>query len=138
MRFLVSFLTLVLLFGLSFAQQPRPEKKPILIRDDPTEKKAQEEVIQVNPKTAAEHVAVGDFYFKRDNYKAAEERYREAIKFNPRSVEAFEKLVRTLEKQKAFDKAVEVCEQFVVSNPAAKEIPRFQARADELKTKANP
>ncbi len=138
MRLLVGFITLVLLFGLPFAQQPRPGKKPILIRDDPNEKKPEEEVIQVNPKTAAEHVAVGDFYFKRDNYKAAEERYREAIKFNPRSVDAYEKLVKTLEKQKAFDKAVEVCQQFLVSNPSAKEIPRFQARAHELKTKGNP
>lgn len=112
-------------------------RKPILIRDDPNEKKPEEQelVVQPNPKLSAESLIVGDFYFKRDNYKAAAQRYREAVKYNPRSVEAYEKLVRSLEKQKELAEAIAVCEQFVTANPAAREIPKFQERASAMKSK---
>jgi len=108
-----------------------------LIRDDPNEKKPdeQEMVIQPNPKLSEQSLTVGDFYFKRDNYKAAAERYREAVKYNPRSAEAYEKLVRSLEKQKELEEAIAICEQFVATNPSAKEISKFQERAAEMKSK---
>jgi len=118
-------------------QEPPKGRKPVLIRDDPNEKKPEEQemVIQPNPKLSAESITVGDFYFRRDNYKAAAERYREAVKYNPKSAEAYEKLIRSLEKQKAFEEALTVCEQFVATNPSAKEIGKFQERATEMKSK---
>ena len=32
-----------------------------------------------NPHKAAKDIEVGDYYFKRKNYRAAEDRYREAL-----------------------------------------------------------
>ncbi|MFB3901964.1 MAG: tetratricopeptide repeat protein [Acidobacteriota bacterium] len=109
----------------------------MLVRDDPNEKKSEEQevVIQPNPQISAQSITVGDFYFKRDNYKAAAERYREAVKYNPKSAEAYEKLIRALEKQKELEEAIAVCEQFVAANPTSKEIARFQERATEIKSK---
>ena len=34
-----------------------------------------------DPHKAAKNVEVGDFYFKRKNYRAAEDRYREALRY---------------------------------------------------------
>jgi len=136
-------LSLIMAFFLVFAsvsaqqQEPRKGRKPVLVRDDPNETKPdeQEMIVQPNPKLSTESITVGDFYFRRDNYKAAAERYREAVKYNPKSAEAYEKLVRSLEKQKALEEAIAVCEQFVAANPAAKEISKFQERASEMKSK---
>ncbi len=134
--------SLLFAFFLVFASvsgqdQPPKGRKPVLIREDPNEKKPEEQemVIQPNPKLSAQSITVGDFYFRRDNYKAAAERYREAVKYNPKSAEAYEKLIKSLEKQKAFQEAIVVCEQFVVTNPSSKDIPKFQERATEMKSK---
>jgi tetratricopeptide (TPR) repeat protein len=139
MRRLSLIAAFFLVFASVYAQQeePRRGRKPVLIRDDPNEKKPedQETVIQPNPKLSAQNITVGDFYFKRDNYKAATERYREAVKYNPKSVEAYEKLIRSLEKQKELQEAIAACEQFVATNPSSKEIPKFQERATEIKSK---
>ncbi len=138
MRFLSLIFAFFLVFtSLAAQQEPRKGRKPVLIREDPNEKKPEEQemIIQPNPKLSAQSITVGDFYFKRDNYKAAAERYREAVKYNPRSAEAYEKLIRSLEKQKELEEAITVCEQFVAANPAAKEIHKFQERATEMKSK---
>lgn len=128
----------LLLFASVYAQdEPHRGRKPVLIRDDPNDKKPEEQemVVQPDPKLAAQSVTVGDFYFRRDNYKAAAERYRDAVKYNPKSAEAYEKLVKSLEKQKELDQAIAVCEQFVAANPSSKEIPKFQERATEMRSK---
>ncbi|HXK58628.1 MAG TPA: tetratricopeptide repeat protein [Acidobacteriota bacterium] len=139
MRFLVLIFAFVLAFTSAYSQQEEPRKgrKPILIRDDPNEKKSedQEMIIEPNPRIAAEHLNVGDFYFRRDNYKAAEDRYREAVKYNPKSVEAWEKLARSLEKQKALADAIAVYEEFLSLNPRSKEVGRFRERVAQLRAK---
>jgi tetratricopeptide (TPR) repeat protein len=141
MRLLVFFLTLFLLtfssLGQSSPDAPKG-KKPILIRDDPDEKAAQEEALPYNPKAAVESISIGDFYLKRDNYKAAAERYREAIQYNPRLGEGYEKLIRVLEKQKEYAEALSVCEQFLRLNPDGKDVGRFQERAREIRVKVEP
>lgn len=107
------------------------ERKPVLIRADPNEAgedKAEAEagVVLPDPVQARKHVEVGDFYFRRENYKAAADRYREAIRYNPKWAEAYEKLTRSLEKQTLLAEAAEVCRQFVQDNPSSKEAARFQ------------
>ncbi|RPI28495.1 MAG: outer membrane protein assembly factor BamD [Acidobacteria bacterium] len=143
MRFLSLILAFLLLFPAVCAQpqqqqqEPRKGRKPVLIREDPNETKIdeQEVVIQPNSRLSAENLHVGDFYFRRDNYKAAAERYREAIKYNRRSVEAYEKLARSLEKQKLLADAIGVCEEFIAANPSSKEISRFRDRAEDMRSK---
>jgi tetratricopeptide (TPR) repeat protein len=144
MRLFVYLIPLLLLIlGLPlFGQEGRSKKKPVLIRVDPTAEKV-DEVDEVeegppepDPQKAKEHVEIGDFYYKRHNYTAAEARYREAIQFNPKWVKAYEKLVGVLEKQNAFMEAVKVCEEFVQSSDSSKEVKRFSEWSIKLKEKA--
>ena len=135
---IIPLLLLILGFPL-FGQESRPRKKPVLIRADPTADKVEEVEKgppEPDPQKAKEHVEIGDFYYKRQNYTAAAERYREAIQFNPRWAKAYEKLVGVLEKQNAFVEAVKVCEQFVQSSDSSKEVKRFQEWSIKLKEKA--
>ncbi len=141
MRLFVCLIPLLLLIPGSalFGQESRSRKKPVLIRVDPTADKVEEVEEgppEPDPQKAKEHVEIGDFYYKRQNYTAAEARYREAIQFNPKWAKAYEKLVGVLEKQNAFEEAVKVCEQFVQSSDSSKEVKRFQEWSIKLKEKA--
>jgi len=51
-----------------------------------------------NPHKAAKDVEVGDFYFKRKNYKAAEDRYREALFYKANDAIAIFRLAQCLDK----------------------------------------
>ncbi len=51
-----------------------------------------------DPHKAAKNVEVGDYYFKRKNYKAAESRYEEALEWKPNDAEATFKLAVADEK----------------------------------------
>ncbi len=132
---LIPLLLLILGFPL-LGKDSRSRKKPVLIRVDPTADKVEEDPPEPDPQKANEHVEIGDFYYKRQNYTAAAERYREAILFNPKWAKAYEKLVVVLEKQNAFVEAVKVCEQFVQSSDSSKEVKRFQEWSIKLKEKA--
>jgi tetratricopeptide (TPR) repeat protein len=51
-----------------------------------------------DPHKAAKSVEVGDFYFRRKNYRAAEDRYREALRYKDNDAVATIKLAECLEK----------------------------------------
>src|SRR5260370_20306645 len=51
-----------------------------------------------DPHKAAKDVEVGDFYFKRKNYHAALERYKEALVYKPNDALANFRLAECLEK----------------------------------------
>ena len=58
-----------------------------------------------DPHRAAKNVEVGDFYFKRKNYHAAEDRYREALVYKPNDAMATIHLAQTQEKLGELDEA---------------------------------
>jgi tetratricopeptide (TPR) repeat protein len=58
-----------------------------------------------DPHRAAKSVEVGDFYFKRRNYRAAEERYREALRYKDNDAIATFRLATCLEKLGILDDA---------------------------------
>jgi tetratricopeptide (TPR) repeat protein len=58
-----------------------------------------------DPHKAAKSVEVGDFYFKRRNYRAAEERYREALRYKDNDAVATIRLAICLEKLGILDDA---------------------------------
>lgn len=128
--FLPSLLVLLSLLGQQ--EEKKPSRKPVLIRVDPGAEAAEAEKIP-NPQEARQHVQIGDFYYKRDNYKAASVRYREAIHNDPKWTKAYEKLIRTLEKQRAYEEAILVCKQFTDTNPFSEEVERFQTWAETLR-----
>lgn len=59
-----------------------------------------------DPHKAAKDIEVGDFYFKRKNYRAAESRYREALYYKNNDAEATFRLAICMEKLQRPDDAV--------------------------------
>jgi tetratricopeptide (TPR) repeat protein len=58
-----------------------------------------------NPHRADKDVEVGDFYYKRKNFRAAEDRFREALEFQSNHAEATYRLADVLEKEDKHDEA---------------------------------
>jgi len=123
---------LTLLTG-ALAAQERPRSKPVLIREDRTsEPETEPEIIYPDPVEARRNLDVGDFYFKKGNFKAAADRYRDAIKYGPTAAEHYSRLIRALEKLEAFDEAVEVCRDYIDKNPESKKVSEFEKKVLEL------
>ncbi len=86
-----------------------------------------------DPHRAAKSIEVGDFYFKRKNYKAAEERYREALGFKANDATATLKLAISLEKLGVFDDARAEYESYLKILPHGPEAAQAQAALERLK-----
>ena len=131
---------LVLLIFLTMAtclaqDPPTSRKKPRLIRDDQTQSKPEEEIIVPDANQAKEHVKIGDFYFKRKNFKAAADRYQEAIKYGPTWSEGYEKLAATFEQLKDYVTAIDVCLQFLEISADPGSVKKFSQRLEKLQKK---
>ena len=59
-----------------------------------------------NPHKAEKDIEVGEFYFKRKNYVAAESRFREALVYKPGDAIATYRLAEALEAQEDYSDAV--------------------------------
>lgn len=136
MRILPSFPLILLLFAPLSAQQQEPSRKPVLIRPDKTEKKVEPGPIVPDRARAENDVTVGEFYYRRRNYKAAEDRFREAVKYGPKWSKPYEKLVEVLEKQEDFGEAIEVCKQFLDRNPGSQQADDFRTKINKLRRRA--
>ena len=134
MRFL-SYPLLLLALTLPL-QDRRLGRKPVLIRADDASAQEKEEVPpEPDPDKARKAVEIGNFYFKRENYKAAEIRYREAILYGPDWHEGYEKLVKTLETTAQYGPAIQTCRDFLEAAPDSKKAPEFERRAKLLEKK---
>lgn len=77
-----------------------------------------------NPLKASKDIQVGDFYFKRKNYKAALERYKEALYYKDNDAVASFRVAECLEKLGDKDEARKYFEQYLKilpEGPLAKE-----------------
>jgi tetratricopeptide (TPR) repeat protein len=88
-----------------------------------------------DPHKAAKNVEVGDFYFKRKNYRAAEDRYREALLYKDNDALATIRLAVCLEKLERPDDARKEYENYLKILPhgpqaeeASKAIARLKPR----------
>jgi len=94
-----------------------------------------------NPHKAAKDIEVGDFYFKgRKNYRAAADRYREALLYKPNDALATFRLAECLEKMDQPDEALKGYESYLKILPhgpqeaeARKAIQRLQGTAANAK-----
>ena len=91
---------------------------------------------QWDPHKAAKSVEVGDFYFKRKNYKAAEDRYREALMYKDNDAIATFRLAVCLDKMERPGEAILEYESYLKilpngpeSEPAHKAITRLNQAA---------
>lgn len=108
------------------AQQPPPPPPPAADstkQDQKYQEPAEEDVPETNtPKTyafnplqAAKEIRVGNYYFKKGNYRAAARRFETATKWNPGEAEAWLRLGESAEKlndaaamRRAFEKYLEL------------------------------
>lgn len=90
-----------------------------------------------DPHKAAKDVEVGDFYFKRKNYRAALERYKEALFYKDNDAVATFRLAQCLEKVNQPDEALKNYEGYLKILPqgpfsleANKSIDRLKAKPE--------
>jgi Flp pilus assembly protein TadD len=86
-----------------------------------------------DPHKAAKSVEVGDFYFKRKNYRAAEDRYREALRYKDNDAIATVRLAICLEKLGILDDARAEYERYLKILPHGPEAALAQKALDRLK-----
>src|ERR1700691_1744708 len=93
-----------------------------------------------DPHKAAKNIEVGDFYFKRQNYRAAEDRYREALRYKDNDAVATIKLAVCLEKLGVLDDARAAYESYLKilthgpqSEEAKKAIARLKSHSESAK-----
>jgi tetratricopeptide (TPR) repeat protein len=70
-----------------------------------------------NPMRAMKDVEVGDFHYRRKNYKAAVSRYREALEYKPHDAVATFALAQALEKSGDHNGALESYEDYLKTLP---------------------
>ena len=85
-----------------------------------------------DPHRAAKNIEVGDYYFKRKNYRAALGRYQEALEYKPNDAEAnfhlaqcFEKLNDPDQAAKHFQEYLKILPQGVLAPEARKELDKL-------------
>ena len=66
-----------------------------------------------DPHRAVKDIEVGDFYFKKKNYRAALERYREALFYKPSDALANFRMAQSFEKLNQSDEAIEHYQEYL-------------------------
>jgi tetratricopeptide (TPR) repeat protein len=99
------------------AEQAKPEEQEPPEEDDSLKPKE----YSFNPLEAERDLKVGNYYFKKGNYKAAASRFREATRWNPTYAEAFLRLGDSEEKLKNKPGAQEAYAKYLELAPDAKD-----------------
>ena len=96
-----------------------------------------------DPHRAAKDIEVGDFYFKKKNYRAALERYREALFYKPndalanfRMAQAFDKLARLDEAAEHYQEYLKILPNGPQAEEAKKALEKLKASAPSEKSQA--
>jgi tetratricopeptide (TPR) repeat protein len=87
-----------------------------------------------DPHKAAKDVEIGDFYFKRKNYQAAESRYREALLYKDNDAVATYRLAVCLEKLEQTDEAREEYESYLKILPSGPDAEHAKKAIERLKS----
>jgi len=66
-----------------------------------------------NPHKAQKDVEVGEFYFKRKNYRAAEDRFREALEYKPGDAVATYRLAESLDALGQYPEAIKNYQEYL-------------------------
>ena len=104
-----------------------------------------QELHPYNPHKADKNVEVGDFYFKRNNYRAAESRYAEALDYMPnhaaatyKLAEAQEKLGKTLQARANYERYLKILPRGELAAAAKAALARLDAQAKESQPTSPP
>jgi len=116
---------LMLVASLLWSQQDKkaPKPSPPQQEQEPPEEdeSLKPKEYSFNPLEAERDVKVGNYYFKKGNYKAAASRFREATRWNPSYAEAFLRLGDSEEKLKDKQAAQDAYAKYLELAPDGKE-----------------
>jgi len=91
-----------------------------------------------NPHKAQKDLEVGEFYMKRKNYHAAEDRFREALIYKPGDAIATYRLAEVLDAQGHSEEAVKNYEAYLKIPSSGKFAPEAKKALARLEAKPNP
>jgi tetratricopeptide (TPR) repeat protein len=104
------------------SKTPEQAKPQVQEQEPPEEDETQApKEYSFNPLRAENDLKVGNFYFKKGNYKGAVNRFREATKWNPNYAEAYLRLGDSEEKMKDPKAAREAYAKYLELAPDSKE-----------------
>jgi tetratricopeptide (TPR) repeat protein len=106
------------------------------LRDEGSSPSDPSELHPWDPHKAAKDIEVGDFYFKRKNYVAAESRYREALYYKNNDALATYRLAECLEKMDRLDDARTEYESYLRILPYGPEAENAKKAIERLKNSA--
>jgi tetratricopeptide (TPR) repeat protein len=129
-----------LLAGAATAQQAPAPKEPVKqpeqeqLQLPPEEDKAAvPKQYSFNPLQSKKEVTVGDFYFKKGDFKAAAGRFTEATKWNDGNADAWLRLGTAEEKMNDAKAAREAWEKYLQLAANAKNAPEIRKKLEKLK-----
>ncbi len=109
---LLSFLVLGASGAIIYAQQ-QPTKPATPQKNDP---------VRVLPSdSASKSVEIGDFYLRRRKYKAALNRFQDALKTDPHYAPAYRELGKVYEKMGQWKKSLDAYQKYLDELPSAKD-----------------
>jgi tetratricopeptide (TPR) repeat protein len=130
---------LPLAFAVLASAQQAPQKKdskPAAPQQEQAPPEEDESLVpkeySFNPLQAAKELRVGNYYFKRHNYRAASQRFTEATKWDGTMAEAYLRLGEAKEKQHDRKAAAEAYAKYLEITPDAKDAPEVKKRMDKL------
>lgn len=94
------------------------------------------EVHQWNPHKAEKDVEVGEFYFKEKNYRAAEDRFREALEYKPGDAIATFRLAQTLDAEGKNEEAIKNYREYLKIPSNGKFAPEAKKALGRLEPKS--
>jgi tetratricopeptide (TPR) repeat protein len=109
--------------GQSFPDQPPPEEDKAKIPEE----------YSFNPLKSKKDVTVGEFYFKKSDFKAAAGRFREATKWNDGNAEAWLRLGDAEDRMHDAKAAREAWEKYLQLAPDAKNAAEVRKKLEKLK-----
>jgi len=104
------------------APKQKPEEPKVEVQEPPEEDtiNAPKEY-SFNPLQATKEMKIGEFYFKKKNYRAASNRFSEASKWNPGLGEAFFRLAEAKEKLHDKQAALAAYKKYLEVEPDGKD-----------------
>lgn len=127
--------------ALAAQQQPPPQKKnPPVAKPEEVEPPEEDESLipeqcVLNPLEASRNVTAGNFYYKKGNFRAAANRYKRAVCWDPSSAEAFLKLGEADERMKDRDGARDAYEKYLALAPDAKNAAEIKKKLAKIALK---
>jgi tetratricopeptide (TPR) repeat protein len=123
--------------AISPAQQPPKDQDTPQVEEGqlpPEEDKSKiPQQYSFNPLQSKKEVTVGEFYFKKSDFKAAVGRFREATKWNDGNAEAWLRLGDAEDRMKDLKAAREAWEKYLQLAPDAKNAAEVRKKLEKLK-----